>query len=250
MRVDLTVIINCESFERNWLRTDLNVISFGLIGWLAPSSIPTINGKSLTGLFVESIGQELTHFPTPPPATSQFWLWLVTVKASSTSLEYRSYVILQQLPSKEEQREEQQEEEEDENESVEDVIFDLLPHVRENAKFTKVFMCAHMCFPSPRRRFAFSSLYANFSSSLIRLIDLGIVMSKYPQNSTLRSAVLHHFSSRNGERTETWANWVESNVDSSRSNVFFFYISSKHYDYVFPCRYDWHAHFIIIWPTK
>ncbi|KAI5666825.1 hypothetical protein M9H77_16678 [Catharanthus roseus] len=65
-------------FERNWLRTDLNVIGFGLIGWLAPSSIPAIDGKSLTGLFFESIGTELAHFPTPPAITSQFWLWLIT----------------------------------------------------------------------------------------------------------------------------------------------------------------------------
>ncbi|CAN6897844.1 unnamed protein product [Brassica oleracea] len=63
---------------RNWLRRDLNVVGFGLIGWLAPSSIPAINGKSLTGLFFKSIGNELAHFPTPPALTSQFWLWLVT----------------------------------------------------------------------------------------------------------------------------------------------------------------------------
>jgi photosystem I subunit PsaO len=61
------------SFERDWLRKDLNVIGFGLIGWLAPSSVPAIGGKSLTGLFFESIGTELAHFPTPPPLTSQFW---------------------------------------------------------------------------------------------------------------------------------------------------------------------------------
>ncbi|KAK3205647.1 hypothetical protein Dsin_019693 [Dipteronia sinensis] len=66
------------SFERDWLRRDLNVIGFGLIGWLAPSSIPAIDGKSLTGLFFESIGTELAHFPTPPPIASQFWLWLIT----------------------------------------------------------------------------------------------------------------------------------------------------------------------------
>ncbi|PON65241.1 Photosystem I PsaO [Trema orientale] len=65
-------------FERDWLRRDFNVIGFGLIGWIAPSSIPVINGKSLTGLFFESIGAELAHFPTPPALTSQFWLWLVT----------------------------------------------------------------------------------------------------------------------------------------------------------------------------
>ncbi|KAL5710511.1 hypothetical protein ACHQM5_021063 [Ranunculus cassubicifolius] len=65
-------------FERDWLRKDLNVIGFGLIGWLAPSSIPLINGDSLTGLFFSSIGQELAHFPEPPALTSQFWLWLIT----------------------------------------------------------------------------------------------------------------------------------------------------------------------------
>lgn len=61
------------SFQRDWLRRDLNVIGFGLIGWLAPSSVPAINGKSLTGLFFESIGTELSHFPTGPALTSQFW---------------------------------------------------------------------------------------------------------------------------------------------------------------------------------
>ncbi|TQD73096.1 hypothetical protein C1H46_041366 [Malus baccata] len=66
------------SFQRDWLRRDLNVIGFGLIGWLAPSSIPLIGGKSLTGLFFESIGAELAHFPSPPALTSQFWLWLIT----------------------------------------------------------------------------------------------------------------------------------------------------------------------------
>ncbi|XP_073135218.1 photosystem I subunit O [Henckelia pumila] len=65
-------------FRGDWLRTDLNVIGFGLIGWLAPSSIPIINGNSLTGLFFSSIGPELAHWPTGPALTSPFWLWLVT----------------------------------------------------------------------------------------------------------------------------------------------------------------------------
>ncbi|KAM7272629.1 hypothetical protein ACFE04_027292 [Oxalis oulophora] len=65
------------SFKGDWLRTDLNVIGFGIIGWLAPSSVPAIDGKSLTGLFFDSIGTELAHFPTPPALSSQFWLWLV-----------------------------------------------------------------------------------------------------------------------------------------------------------------------------
>lgn len=61
------------SFPSDWLRRDLNVIGFGLIGWLVPSSVPAIDGKSLTGLFFDSIGAELAHFPTPPALTSQFW---------------------------------------------------------------------------------------------------------------------------------------------------------------------------------
>lgn len=67
------LVVVCFSFQRDWLRRDLNVIGFGLIGWIAPSSIPVIDGKSLTGLFFESIGTELAHFPSPPPLTSQFW---------------------------------------------------------------------------------------------------------------------------------------------------------------------------------
>uniref|UniRef100_A0A453BY92 Photosystem I subunit O n=1 Tax=Aegilops tauschii subsp. strangulata TaxID=200361 RepID=A0A453BY92_AEGTS len=63
--------ITCMTFPRDWLRRDLNVIGFGLIGWLAPSSIPLINGNSLTGLFFSSIGEELAHFPSPPALQSQ-----------------------------------------------------------------------------------------------------------------------------------------------------------------------------------
>ncbi|KAL0369508.1 UNVERIFIED_CONTAM: Photosystem I subunit O [Sesamum angustifolium] len=66
---------------RNPLRvaqaSEENSHGFGLIGWLAPSSIPAINGNSLTGLFFSSIGTELAHFPTGPALTSPFWLWLV-----------------------------------------------------------------------------------------------------------------------------------------------------------------------------
>ncbi|KAL8154127.1 hypothetical protein V2J09_011887 [Rumex salicifolius] len=74
------------SFERNWLRTDYNVIGFGLIGWIAPSSIPVINGNSLTGLFFGSIGQELSHFPTGPALTSPFWFVMVGDMAFGTVL--------------------------------------------------------------------------------------------------------------------------------------------------------------------
>ncbi|KAF4371063.1 hypothetical protein G4B88_002992 [Cannabis sativa] len=77
-------------FERDWLRRDFNVIGFGLIGWLAPSSIPVIDGKSLTGLFFDSIGAELAHFPTPPALTSQFW-FVVAGDVASGSI-YRPHI--------------------------------------------------------------------------------------------------------------------------------------------------------------
>ncbi|KAG8644774.1 hypothetical protein MANES_11G164551v8 [Manihot esculenta] len=33
-------------FERDWLRKDLNVIGFGLIGWIAPSSLRRSTGRA------------------------------------------------------------------------------------------------------------------------------------------------------------------------------------------------------------
>lgn len=68
-----TCLLSWHSFQRNWLRKDLSVVGFGLIGWMAPSSLPVINGNSLTGLFLGSIGPELAHFPTGPALTSPFW---------------------------------------------------------------------------------------------------------------------------------------------------------------------------------
>lgn len=64
------------------------MIGFGLIGWLAPSSIPAIDGKSLTGLFFDSIGTELAHFPSPPALTSPFWLVI-----SITHLYFASFIL-------------------------------------------------------------------------------------------------------------------------------------------------------------
>ncbi|KAL2496475.1 UDP-N-acetylglucosamine 1-carboxyvinyltransferase [Forsythia ovata] len=59
---------------------------FGLISSLTLSSIPVINGKSLTKLFFESIGTKLTHFPTLPALSSQFWLsGHVTISGSKNS---------------------------------------------------------------------------------------------------------------------------------------------------------------------
>jgi len=64
-------------FARDWLRKDLTVIGFSVLGWLAPSSIPAIKGESLSGLFFSSIGPELAKFPVGPSLDSPFWLWLI-----------------------------------------------------------------------------------------------------------------------------------------------------------------------------
>jgi photosystem I subunit PsaO len=45
-----------NSFNRDRLCKDLPVVGLGLIGWIAPSSIPVINDNGLTGLFLVSIG--------------------------------------------------------------------------------------------------------------------------------------------------------------------------------------------------
>mgnify|MGYP007114763474 CR=1 FL=1 len=46
--------------------------------WLVPaaSPAPAFGGRSLLSVFTESIGQELSHFPTGPAMDSQFWLYL------------------------------------------------------------------------------------------------------------------------------------------------------------------------------
>lgn len=43
--------------------------------WTIPSNIPVsgFGGKSLFGLFTESIGQQLAHFPQGPALTDDFW---------------------------------------------------------------------------------------------------------------------------------------------------------------------------------
>eukprot|EP00243_Klebsormidium_subtile_P003444 TRINITY_DN16842_c0_g1_i1.p1 TRINITY_DN16842_c0_g1~~TRINITY_DN16842_c0_g1_i1.p1 ORF type:complete len:147 (+),score=21.96 TRINITY_DN16842_c0_g1_i1:140-580(+) len=65
-----------DNFERKFGEPIVPGIS--LIGWILPSSIPCINGDSLSGLFFKSIGPELAHFPTGPAADSPFWLWMIT----------------------------------------------------------------------------------------------------------------------------------------------------------------------------
>lgn len=43
--------------------------------WVVPSNIPVsaFGGQSLFGAFTQSIGQELSHFPTGPALGDKFW---------------------------------------------------------------------------------------------------------------------------------------------------------------------------------
>lgn len=45
-----------------------------------PSNIgvPAFGGKSLFGAFMESIGENLAHFPVGPALDDRFWLYLVS----------------------------------------------------------------------------------------------------------------------------------------------------------------------------
>ena len=68
--------INRAKFEGSWAKLTPSVTSAAMLGWFLPSSIPVsgLGGNSLTGSFIGSIFSELSHFPTPPAMTSQFWL--------------------------------------------------------------------------------------------------------------------------------------------------------------------------------
>jgi len=52
----------------------------GFVGWFAPSNIAVgaFGGKSLFGLLMGSIGENLAHFPTGPALNDPFWLYLTT----------------------------------------------------------------------------------------------------------------------------------------------------------------------------
>jgi len=44
----------------------------------AASPAPAFGGDSLFGLFTQSIGETLAHFPVGPALSDKFWLYLIT----------------------------------------------------------------------------------------------------------------------------------------------------------------------------
>lgn len=51
------------------------MIGLGFLGWTIPaaSPAPAFGGDSLFGLFTQSIGENLAHFPTGPALSDKFW---------------------------------------------------------------------------------------------------------------------------------------------------------------------------------
>merc|ERR1712056_38893 len=48
-------------------------------GWTVPSALPSsgFGGDSLFSRFINSIGNELAHFPSGPSLDSDFWIYLI-----------------------------------------------------------------------------------------------------------------------------------------------------------------------------
>ena len=67
-------------FERDWLRKEPIVGALGFLGWTIPSNIKvgSLGDASLFGKMMESIGEELQHFPTGPGVHDDFWLYMIT----------------------------------------------------------------------------------------------------------------------------------------------------------------------------
>lgn len=69
-----------QAFDKDWLMASPFATVCGVVGWVAPSSIPVsaFDGNSLFGALLSQIGKEWAHFPTGPALDSPFWLYLIT----------------------------------------------------------------------------------------------------------------------------------------------------------------------------
>jgi photosystem I subunit PsaO len=74
------VVTRAAAGEYEWLKKEPLALMIGSAGWFIPSNIgvSAFGGKSLFGLFTESIGTNLANFPQGPALTDSFWLYMVT----------------------------------------------------------------------------------------------------------------------------------------------------------------------------
>jgi photosystem I subunit PsaO len=77
-RTSVRVAASANGYQ--WLNKEPLALMAGFAGWFLPSNIPVsaFGGKSLFGLFMESISENLAHFPTGPALDDKFWLYMIT----------------------------------------------------------------------------------------------------------------------------------------------------------------------------
>merc|ERR1712050_195253 len=68
-----------SKFDGEWIKSDPMVLVLGFLGWTVPSALPSsgFGGDSLFSRFINSIGNELAHFPSGPSIDSDFWIYLI-----------------------------------------------------------------------------------------------------------------------------------------------------------------------------
>jgi photosystem I subunit PsaO len=73
-------VVRAASEGYKWLNKEPLALMIGTAGWFIPSNIgvSAFDGKSLFGLFTQSIGENLANFPTGPALSDKFWLYMVT----------------------------------------------------------------------------------------------------------------------------------------------------------------------------
>merc|ERR1712066_635866 len=79
VRSQVKVVTGGEKFKSDWLQANPSVLVLGFFGWTLPSAIPVsgFGNASLFSKFLDSIGRELSHFPSGPSLDSDFWIYFL-----------------------------------------------------------------------------------------------------------------------------------------------------------------------------
>merc|ERR1711918_318241 len=83
VRTQVKVTAGSEKFKADWLQADPSVLVLGFLGWTIPSCIPVsgFGGSSLFSKFIDSISNELSHYPKGPSLESEFWIYFLLYHA-------------------------------------------------------------------------------------------------------------------------------------------------------------------------
>merc|ERR1712224_979738 len=79
VRSQVRAVPDSGKFKEDWLQAKPSVLVLGFLGWTLPSAIPVsgFGGASLFSKFLDSIGRELSHFPSGPTLDSDFWIYFL-----------------------------------------------------------------------------------------------------------------------------------------------------------------------------